>query len=86
MKLQTINSFFRSLFTEHLSYKVLSFFIALLLWFVVFNRKDFIVTKDIEVQFVLGPSQTLMTQTADRIRIRLSGPRSLIKAFIESPF
>jgi YbbR domain-containing protein len=84
MKSQQVTSFIASFFQENLSYKLLSFVIALLLWFVVFNRKEFIVSWDLQVQVVLGPDQDLISQTAEKIRVRLSGPRSLVKNYRES--
>lgn len=84
MKSQQVTSFISSFFQENLGYKLLSFVIALLLWFVVFNRKEFIVSWDLQVQIVLAPEQELVSQTAERIRVRLSGPRSIVKNYREN--
>lgn len=55
-----------------------------MLWFVVFNRKEFIVSWDLQVQTVLSPDQVLVSQTTEKIRLRLSGPRSLVKSYREN--
>ncbi len=53
---------------------------------IVFNRKDFAVTQNIEVHFAVDSKQNLLLQTTDRVRIRLSGSRNLIKSYMDSPF
>lgn len=84
MKSQQVTNYFYSFFRENLSYKLLSLGIAIMLWFVVFNRKEFIVSWDLQVQTVLSADQSMLVQTADKVRVRMSGPRSLIKSFRDS--
>lgn len=86
MKQERWGDFFKNLVTENIGYKITSLVIALFLWVIVFNRKDFAVTQAIEVQFVVDSQQSLLLQTTDRVRLRLSGSRNLIKSYMDSPF
>lgn len=71
-------------FTENLSYKLVSFAIALILWMTILGRRDFVYTKNVEIEFRTSPGLQVITQTADRIRVRVSGPRAALKRYMES--
>lgn len=86
MRQEKWSDFWKSLVTENIGYKITSLVIALFLWVIVFNRKDFAVTQTIEVQFLVDTKQNLLLQTTDRVRLRLSGSRNLIKGYMDSPF
>lgn len=86
MRKENWTDFTKQLLTENIGYKVTSLIIALFLWVIVFNRKDFAVTQTIEVQFTVDSRQSLLLQTTDRVRLRLSGSRNLIKSYMDSPF
>lgn len=70
-------------FTDNLSYKLVALVIALILWFTILGRRDFVYTKNIDLEFQLKPGFTLHTQTSDHVKVRVSGPRSALKNFIE---
>ncbi len=76
----------KQILTENIGYKITSLVIALFLWVIVFNRKDFAVTQTIEVQFIVDSRQSLLLQTTDRVRLRLSGARNVMKSYMDSPF
>ena len=86
MRSENWTDFFKQMLTENIGYKVTSLVIALFLWVIVFNRKDFAVTQTIEIQFTVDSRQNLLLQTTDRVRLRLSGSRNLIKSYMDSPF
>jgi YbbR domain-containing protein len=70
--------------TENLSYKVVSLFIALILWLTILGRRDFVLTKTLEIEFSTRPDQIVLSQSADSIKVKVSGPRSALKKFVES--
>lgn len=77
-------NFIKSLFTENMTYKIVSLFIALILWMTILSRRDYVLSRNIEVNFMTSQNQAILAQTADRVRMRLSGPRAQLKKFLES--
>lgn len=77
MKLKTV-------FTENLSYKLVSLIIALILWLTILGRRDFTLSKMIDVEVVVSSQQVLLSQSAEAVKVRLSGPRTALKKFMDS--
>ena len=69
---------------ENTSYKVASLFISLLLWVTLIGRRDFIYTKTMNVEIKTAAGMSVATQTADRIRVRVSGSRAALKKYMET--
>ena len=65
--------------------KFMALVIALFLWTTVMGRRDFVLTKVMNLEILTSENQTVLAQTADRIRVRVSGPRSALKQFIDDP-
>ena len=65
--------------------KFMALVIALFLWTTVMGRRDFVLTKVMNLEILTSDNQTVLAQTADRIRVRVSGPRSALKQFIDDP-
>jgi YbbR domain-containing protein len=65
--------------------KSMALVIALFLWATVMGRRDFVLTKVVNLDIVTSENQTILAQTADRIRVRVSGPRSALKQFLDDP-
>ena len=74
----------KSALTENLSYKIVSLFIALILWLTILGRRDFSLTKSLEIELLAGAHQTVTMQSADSIKVKVSGPRTALKKFMES--
>ena len=74
----------KAAFTENISYKIVSLFIALILWLTILGRRDFSLTKSLEVELLAGPHQAVTMQSADSIKVKVSGPRTALKKFMES--
>ncbi len=72
-----------SWFRENLFAKVVALLIALFLWATVLGRRDFVLTKVMNLDILTSPNQMVLAQTADRIRVRVSGPRSALEKFID---
>lgn len=70
-------------FTENASYKLVAVLITLILWVTVLGRRDFSVTKTLEVEVKAANGFQVTAQTADKIKVRVAGPRNLIKKYIE---
>ncbi len=65
------------------SYKLVALFITLILWLSILGRRDFVVTKDVEVDFVTATGYSMAGQSTDKIRIKVSGPQPMLKKFKE---
>ncbi len=78
------SEYFRQLFFEQTSYKMVALFIALILWFTILGRRDFVLSKTIEVEVLPGQGQAVVTQSIDRVKVKVSGPRNALKRFMDS--
>lgn len=74
----------RALFTENLSYKMVSLFIALILWITILGRRDFVVAKKVDIELIPPPGYAVVFQSVDTIKIKVSGPRTALRRFIEN--
>jgi YbbR domain-containing protein len=70
--------------SENFSYKVVALFISLILWLTILGRRDFVLSKNIEIDWVTATGTHVVAQTADHIKVKVSGPRSALKKFMES--
>jgi YbbR domain-containing protein len=67
-------------------------FITLILWLTILGRRDSILgkrpevaSKRIEIALQTKPHQVVVAQTADNIRVKVSGPRAALKKFMDNP-
>ena len=75
-----LNKFKESIF-DNFSYKLVSLIIALILWISLLNKRDFIATKEFDVDIVTAQNLAVMAQTNDKLRVKVSGPQPLLKKF-----
>lgn len=69
--------------TENLSYKVVALFISLILWLTILGRRDFVLSKDVEIDLITAQGTQVVAQTTDHVKIKVSGPRSALKKYME---
>lgn len=74
----------KSLFFDNISYKAVSLFIALILWLTILGRRDFTVTRQIEVEFLTSSKTAIVQQSSDSVKVKASGPRTALRRFIDS--
>lgn len=72
------------LITENFGDKLIALVIALMLWVTILGRRDFVYTKTLDLDLQTAAGRTIVAQTADKIRVRVSGPRASLKKFMES--
>lgn len=75
---------FKSFFVDNLSYKVVSLFVALILWISILGRRDFVTTKEMDVQLVLSPGYMVAGQSHDKLRVKISGAQPVLKKYKDS--
>lgn len=74
----------RELLFDNFSYKVVSLLIALILWVTILGRRDFSLTKTMDIEVIPGTQQTLSQISTDSVRVKVSGPRTALKKFMET--
>lgn len=72
---------FKESLLENASYKLVALFISLILWLSILGRRDFVVTKDVEVDFTPAIGYSIAGQSTDKIRVKVSGAQPLLKNF-----
>lgn len=69
---------------DNWSYKLISLLIALILWITILGRRDFVVTRQLEVELVTANGIAVVTQSVDKIKVKVSGPRTALRRFVEN--
>lgn len=62
----------------------MALFISLILWFTILGRRDFQVTKSMELDLNVSNSMVVESQSVDHIKVRVSGPRTALRKFLDS--
>jgi hypothetical protein len=71
---------------ENGSYKLVSLFVTLILWVTILGRRDFMLTKDMDVEFLLPKATVIESKQGERkVSVKVSGPRTALKKFGQSP-
>lgn len=73
----------RAFFTENFSYKVVSLFIALILWMTILGRRDFIFVKAMNIEYRAAPG-FVVNSRPESVQVRVSGNRAALRRFMES--
>lgn len=79
-----VKDYIRHLVFDHTSYKLVALFIALILWLTILGRRDFVLSKSIEVEVVAPAGYSLVTQSIDKVKVKVSGSRTALKRFMDS--
>jgi len=79
MKLQ-----WKQILFENMSYKIVALFISLILWVTILGRRDFQVTKTIELDVVAPIGLVVESQSVERVKLKVSGPRTALRRFLET--
>lgn len=75
---------FSNVLTDNFSYKIVALFISLILWLTILGRRDFVLSKNIDIDLVTAPGTQVVAQTVDHIKIKVSGPRASLRKFLEN--
>ena len=75
----------QDLIFENGSYKLVALFVTMILWVTILGRRDFMLSKDIDIDFLL-PKNLIIAENIDRrVSVKVSGPRIAIKKFAQNP-
>ena len=73
----------KSTFLNNASYKVVSLFVAIVLWVTLIGRRDFVITHDLGLQVLLASNHYLVSKPPKNIKVKLSGPRANLKKIVQ---
>jgi YbbR domain-containing protein len=74
----------KPMLTENISYKIVSLFISVILWLTILGRRDFSLTKSVDVELMPAPNQIVISQSVETVKVKVAGPRTALKKFMES--
>lgn len=69
---------------ENGSYKIVALFISLILWLTILGRRDFVFSKNIDLEIQTSSALSVIEQSHSFVRVRVTGPRASLKKFMES--
>lgn len=75
---------------ENGSYKLVALFVTLILWVTILGRRDFVLSKEMDIEFLLPRSMAISKtdeqKEVDRhVTVKVSGPRMALKRFAQNP-
>ena len=71
---------------ENGSYKLVALFVTLILWVTILGRRDFVLSKEMDVEFLLPRAITIAESNIERrVMVKVSGPRMALKKFAANP-
>lgn len=74
--------------TDNGAYKLVALFVAIVIWVtLVSSRKDVVLMKELNVDFLARSSVNIeLLEDSNTLKLRIAGPRNLLKRFNESTF
>jgi YbbR domain-containing protein len=75
---------FQALILNNFSYKLVSLFISLILWITIMGRRDFTMTRNLDLEVFPAPGYSVISQSVDRLKIKVTGSRTALRRFVET--
>lgn len=66
------------------TYKLVALFISLILWVTILGRRDFVYSKNIDIEVQTAPQLAVIEQSHASVRVRVTGPRASLKKFMDA--
>lgn len=66
---------------DDLNYKIVATFVALILWLTILGRRDFVLVKEVNVDFVLPATYQMVSAPVKKVELKVSGPRAALQKF-----
>lgn len=77
-------SFFDKYVRHNFNYKVVAFFVSLVLWITLLGRTDLILNHTMELELLTKTNHVITNKVARMVKVKLSGPRAGLKKFTQS--
>jgi hypothetical protein len=76
----------KSYVLENGSYKLVALFVTLILWVTILGRRDFVLSKEMDIEFLLPRTIAIAESNhARHVTVKVSGPRMALKKFQANP-
>lgn len=85
MPIQRARSEWKSWILENGSYKLVALFVTLILWVTILGRRDFVLSKEVDLEFLLPKNLVIAEQFSRKVTVKVSGPRTALKKFGQNP-
>lgn len=85
MPTQTSKAEWKSWVVENGSYKLVALFVTLILWVTILGRRDFVLSKEVDLEFLLPKNLVISQQINRKVSVKVSGPRTALKKFGQNP-
>ncbi len=86
MKRTTSATDWKNAVLENGSYKLVALFVTLILWVTILGRRDFVLSKEMDIEFLLPRTIAIAETNRDRrVTVKVSGPRMALKKFQTNP-
>lgn len=74
----------RDWLSENLAYKLVAFFVTLVLWLTIQGRKDTVATRDVRLEYMVPARLMLQDSPSRGVKVKVSGPRPALKKFMQA--
>ncbi len=78
--------FLKQILVDNFSYKLVSLVIAMILWLTILGRRDFVITKNMEINVAVAAGLHVVNLSEDQVRVKVSGPKTALKKFTEAGY
>lgn len=78
--------FLKQILVDNFSYKLVSLVIAMILWLTILGRRDFVITKNMEINVAVAAGLHVVSISEDQVRVKVSGPKTALKKFTEAGY
>jgi YbbR domain-containing protein len=78
-----ISKILKQLFVDNFSYKLVSLVISLILWLTILGRRDFVITKNMDLNFNTTVGMQVIKSSEEQVKVKFSGPKTALKKFTE---
>jgi hypothetical protein len=86
MKRQGATTEWKNYILENGSYKLVALFVTLILWVTILGRRDFVLSKEMDIEFLLPRTIAIAEANQERrVAVKVSGPRVALKKFQTNP-
>lgn len=73
----------RRTLTENGSYKLVALIVATVLWLTMQGRRDTVLTREVDLQILLGPNLAITNPIPQTVKMEVSGPRVALRKLAE---
>ena len=70
--------------SENASYKIVAFFVTVVLWLTMLSRRDAVMTREMSLLFLLPNHVSMKNDVPRRVVVKLAGPRLALQRYVQS--